>query len=163
MIQTIKRRFAVMKIDKSNTSYKLASDVAEIIKTQRITPHNVIKVSPFEMHMGRKPNTPLSNMHDLRRWSEDKVQIQKKGSPPKVTQKSLPRTLTNTHSPTQPETGAYSKPIELAKNNFIIRYKGVQRTIDKNTEKRIEQVARKTIRLATKLKNSKSLNKNIRP
>ena len=62
MIQTIKGRLAVMKIDKSNTSYKLASDVAEIIKTLRITPHGVTKISPFEAHMDRKPNTPLSNM-----------------------------------------------------------------------------------------------------
>ena len=169
MIQTIKRRLAVMKADQSNTPYKLASDVAEIIKTLTITPHGVTKISSFETHMGRKPNTPLSNiatnsssnnlnwesakhacldrknlskpplpaevMHDLQRWSEDEVQIQKKGSPPKVTHKSLARTLTNTHSPTQPETGAHSRPIELAKTKFNIRYKAVQKTIDKNNEK----------------------------
>ena len=69
-------------------------------------------------------------MHDLERWSEDEVQIRKKGSPPKVTHKPLPRTLTNRHSPTQPETGAYSKPIELAKNKLKIRCKGVQPTVD---------------------------------
>ena len=62
MIQTIKRKLAVMKIDQSNTPYKLASDVAEIIKLLRITPHGVTKFSPFEAHMGRKPNTPLSNI-----------------------------------------------------------------------------------------------------
>ena len=154
MIRTIKRRLAVMKKDQSNTPYKLASDVAEIIKTLRITPHGVTKISPFEAHMGRKPNTPLSNiatnsspntlnwesakhacldrkdlpkppvpaevMHDLKRWSEDEVQIQKKGSPPKVTHKSLPWTLTNTHSTTQPETSAHSRTIELAKNKLNI-------------------------------------------
>ena len=31
MIQTIKRRLAAMRIDPTNTAYKLASDVAEII------------------------------------------------------------------------------------------------------------------------------------
>ena len=62
MIQTIKRRLAVMRIDQTNTPYKLASDVAEITKTLRITPHDVTKFSPFEAHMGRKPNTPLSNI-----------------------------------------------------------------------------------------------------
>ena len=31
MIQTLKRKLAVMKIDQTNTPYKLASDVAEII------------------------------------------------------------------------------------------------------------------------------------
>ena len=96
-------------------------------------------------------------MHDLERWSEDEVQIRKKGSPPKVTHKSLPRTLTNRHSPTQPETGAYSKPTELDKNKLNIRYKGVQRTVDKNIEKRIEQVAQKTNRLATKVENPKTI------
>ena len=48
-----------MRIDKSNTPYKLASDVAEIIKSLRITTHGVTKTSPFEAHMGRKLNTPL--------------------------------------------------------------------------------------------------------
>ena len=54
-IETFKRRLAVMKIDQSNTPYKLASDVAEIIKTPKITPHGVTKISPFKAHMGRKP------------------------------------------------------------------------------------------------------------
>ena len=101
-------------------------------------------------------------MHDLKRWSEDEVQIQNKGSPHKVTLKSLPRTLTNTHSPTQPETGAQSSSIELAKNKLNIGYKGVQETIDKSFEKRIKQVARKTIRLATKVKNSKTLEQKFK-
>ena len=52
----------MMKIDKTKTPYKLASDVAEIIKTLGITPHGVTKMSPFEAHMGQKPNTPLSNV-----------------------------------------------------------------------------------------------------
>ena len=36
--------------------------MAEIIKALRITPHGVTKISPFEAHLGRKPNTPLSNL-----------------------------------------------------------------------------------------------------
>ena len=51
-----------MKIDKTKTPYKFASDVAEIIETLRITPHGVTKYSPFEAHMGRKPKTSLSNV-----------------------------------------------------------------------------------------------------
>ena len=62
MIQTLKRRLAVMRIDKKNTPYKFASDVAETIKTLRITPDSVTKISPFDAHMGRKPNTPLPNV-----------------------------------------------------------------------------------------------------
>ena len=56
LIQTLKRR-----LDPYNTPFKIASSVAEIIKTLRITPHGVTKVTPFEAHMGRKANTPLSN------------------------------------------------------------------------------------------------------
>ena len=51
-----------MRIDPSNAPYKLATEVAEIIKTLRITPNGVTKVSSFEAHMRRKPNTPLSNV-----------------------------------------------------------------------------------------------------
>ena len=140
MIQTINRRLAVMKINQSNTPYKLASDVAEIIKILIITPHSVTNFSPFEADMGRKPKTPLSNiatnsspnnlncesakqayldqtnltkpplpaevMHDLERWSEDEVKIRKKGSPPKVSHKPVPRTLTNIHQHSQKQVHA---------------------------------------------------------
>ena len=98
--------------------------------------------------MGRKPNTPLSNiatnsspnnlnwenakhacldrknlvkpplpaevMHDLERWSEDEVQIRKKETQQKVPHEPIPRTLENKHSSPQPDTGAYTKSIELA-------------------------------------------------
>ena len=36
------KNVVVMKIDQSNSPYKLASDVAEIIKTLRITPHHTV-------------------------------------------------------------------------------------------------------------------------
>ena len=39
-----------MKIDQSNMPYKLASDVAEIINTLRITPHGVTKI-PLLIHI----------------------------------------------------------------------------------------------------------------
>ena len=51
-----------MKIDKIKTPYKLASDMANTFKTLRITPHGVTKLSPFESHMDRKPNSSLSNV-----------------------------------------------------------------------------------------------------
>ena len=34
-----------MRIDKTNTPYKLASDLAEITKTLRITPHGITKLN----------------------------------------------------------------------------------------------------------------------
>ena len=62
LIRTLKSRLAIMKIDKNNKPYKLASDVAELIKTLRITPNATTKVTPFEAHFGRRPNTPLTNI-----------------------------------------------------------------------------------------------------
>ena len=62
LIRTLKTGLSIMKIDKNNTPYKLASDVAELIKTLRITPHATTKITPFEAHYGRKPNTPLTNI-----------------------------------------------------------------------------------------------------
>ena len=60
LIRTLNTRLSIMKIDKNNSPYKLASDVAELIKTLRITPHATTKVTAFEAHYGRKSNTPLS-------------------------------------------------------------------------------------------------------
>ena len=51
-----------MRIDPSSTPFKISSSVAEIIKTLRITPHGMTKITPFEAHMGRKSNTPISNI-----------------------------------------------------------------------------------------------------
>ena len=62
MIQTLKCRQSIIKIGQTNTQYKLASVVAEIKKTLRFTPHVVTKISSLEPNMGRKPNTPLSNV-----------------------------------------------------------------------------------------------------
>ena len=62
LIQTLKRQLGVIKIDLKNTPFKIASSVAENIKTLRITPRGVTKITPFEAHMSRKANTPLSNI-----------------------------------------------------------------------------------------------------
>ena len=62
LIGTLKSRLSVMKIDNRNKPYKLALDVAELIKTLRITPNATTKITPFEAHFDRKPNTPLSNI-----------------------------------------------------------------------------------------------------
>ena len=166
-----------MRIDKTNTPYKLASDVAEIIKTLRITPHGVRKISPFEAHMSQKPNTPLSKIATsstpnnlnwenakcacldrknltkpslLHKWSEDDVSIKEKDT-------TSPRTPNKLHnSPTSQETGAGLKVINIAKDKLHVSYKAIQTTIDAQTKKRIEQVARKINRIATKVKNPKT-------
>ena len=58
-----------MKIDTNNKSYKLASDVAELIKTLRITPHATTKTTPFDAHYWLKPNTPLGYICTLSKIS----------------------------------------------------------------------------------------------
>ena len=68
----------------------------------------------------------------------------------------MPKNLASTNSPTQQTSGAKSKVIDIAKDKLIVRYQGIQITVDKNTEKRIEKVARKTIRTATKVKDPKA-------
>ena len=91
-------------------------------------------------------------MHDLQRWSEDEVSINK---PDQKLQ--MPRYLTNPDVTTQQkDTGGKSKSIEIVKDKLNVRYKGLQTTLDKNTKKRIDQVARKTIRIATKVKDPRT-------
>ena len=58
-----------MKIDTNNKSYKLASDVAELIKKLRITPHATTKTTPFDAHYWLKPNTPLGYICTLSKIS----------------------------------------------------------------------------------------------
>ena len=62
LIRILKTRLSIMKIDKNISPYKIASDVAELIKTLCITPHTTTKITPFEVHYWRKPNTPLTNI-----------------------------------------------------------------------------------------------------
>ena len=69
----------------------------------------------------------------------------------------MPRDLTNSDLTTQQkETGAKSKAIKIVKDKLNVRYKGLQTTADKNTKKRIDQVARKTLRRASKVKDPRT-------
>ena len=36
--------------------------VSMAIKTIRQTPHNILKMTPFQLHYGRKPRTPITNL-----------------------------------------------------------------------------------------------------
>ena len=48
LLQTLKRRLGVITIDPNNTPFKIASSVAENIKTLGISPHGVKKIRPLE-------------------------------------------------------------------------------------------------------------------
>ena len=70
-------------------------------------------------------------MHDLQRWSEDEVSINKRDQ-----KLQMPRDLTNSDVTTQQkDTGAKSKAIELVKAKLNIRCKGLKTTVGKNTKK----------------------------
>ena len=62
LIQTIKRCLAVLDIDPNWSSETLSSRLANIIENIRLIPNRTTKITPFEAHFGRKPNTALSNM-----------------------------------------------------------------------------------------------------
>ena len=62
LIQTIKRRLAVLDIDPNWSSESLSSRLASIIENIRLIPNRTTKTTPFEAHFSRKPNTALPNM-----------------------------------------------------------------------------------------------------
>ena len=62
LIQTIKRKLGVMAIDPLWSSEDISSIVSNIIQSIRLIPNRITKVTPFEAHFGRKPNTALSNI-----------------------------------------------------------------------------------------------------
>ena len=62
LIQTIKRRLAVLDIDPNWSNTALANRLANIIKNIRLIPNTISKMTPFEAHFGRKPNTEISNI-----------------------------------------------------------------------------------------------------
>ena len=61
LIQTIKNRLACIKVEKSSTNdFHVKHALKIIIHQLRISKQKTTKISPFEAHFGRKPNTPLS-------------------------------------------------------------------------------------------------------
>ena len=61
LIQTIKNRLACIKEDKSaNNAFDVKYALKIIIHQLLICKQKTTKISPFEAHFGRKPNTPLS-------------------------------------------------------------------------------------------------------
>ena len=62
LIQTIKRRLAVLDIDPNWSNTTLTNRLASFIENIRLIPNTTIKISPFEAHFGRKPNTKISNI-----------------------------------------------------------------------------------------------------
>ena len=62
LIQTKKRRLALLDVDPNWSSVTLANRVAYLIENIRLIPNSTTKITPFEAHFGRKPNTEISNI-----------------------------------------------------------------------------------------------------
>ena len=88
-------------------------------------------------------------MHDLQQWSEDEVSINKQ-------QQLQPQSTEVDKAPKQTPGARRKRNIEINIDKLNNRYTGIQTSTDKNISKRLEQVARKSIRVATKVKDSKT-------
>ena len=62
LIKTIKRRLAALDIDPNWSNTTLTNRLANITENIRLIPNTTTKISPFEAHFGRKPNTEISNI-----------------------------------------------------------------------------------------------------
>ena len=63
LIQTMKRRLAVLDVDPYWSTVTLANRVANIIiENNRLIPNSTTKITPFEAHFGRKLITEISNI-----------------------------------------------------------------------------------------------------
>ena len=62
LIQTIKRRLAVLDMGPNWSNETLSTRLASIIENIRPIPNKTTRTTPFEAHFGRKPNTKLSNI-----------------------------------------------------------------------------------------------------
>ena len=82
------------------------------------------------------PSTPAELKHELQKGSGDEITIK-----PTIVKQSS--TLDNPQR---------SSALALEKEKLNLRSKGIQQKINPNIRKKIEQVARKTVRLATKVK-----------
>ena len=60
LIQTTKRKLGVMYIDPLWSSEDISTIVSNIIQNIRLISNRITKITPFEAHFGRKPNTALS-------------------------------------------------------------------------------------------------------
>ena len=89
-------------------------------------------------------------MDDLQRWSDDKVSIKRRTPLPANLQIKI-------KSPPQQAWGAKTRrAIDIIKDELNVRYQGVHAPVDKSTKKTLEQTARKTVQIATKVKYPKT-------
>ena len=65
LIQTAKRRLTFMKLANNNSTFTNKESIKSIVHQLRISKQKATKVTIFQAHLGRKPNTPLSNISTI--------------------------------------------------------------------------------------------------
>ena len=70
LIQTIKRRLNCKKLGNRNNTLINNDAIKSILYQLRICKKKTTKVTPFQAHFGRKPNTPLSNLSTIPKSSD---------------------------------------------------------------------------------------------
>ena len=62
LIQTLKRLLALIDIDEKWSKETLANKISAIIENIKLIPNTINKITPFEAHFGRNPNTQASSV-----------------------------------------------------------------------------------------------------
>ena len=62
LLQTLKRRLSAINVDNNWSKETLANKISAIIENIKLIPNTTTKMTPFEGHFGRKPNTQTSNI-----------------------------------------------------------------------------------------------------
>ena len=94
------------------------------------------------------PSTPAELKHELQKWSGDEITIKHRIHEPTIFKQSS--TLNNSQ---RSSAGVKARrALALEKDILNLRSEWIQQKINPNIRKKIEQVARKTVRLATKVK-----------
>ena len=101
-----------------------------------------------------KSPLPAEIMYDLQHWSEDEVSIKQR-------QQLHPQSIGAEETSKQTLATKRKRNIAIKIDKINNRYKGIQTFTDKNISKRLDQVARKKIRMATKVKDPKIFQQNM--
>ena len=91
-------------------------------------------------------------MHDVQKWSEDELCI-KRRIPEPIVAVNTGIVDNQPHTTTGVKT---RKAVAPEKETLNLRYKGIKQQTDHIIKKKVEPVTRKTIRLATKVKDPKT-------
>ena len=123
--------------------------------TTNNSPYNLFWENAKHACLDRKnlthPPIPAEILHDLQRWLEDELSI-KRRIPEPIAAENTGTVDNQPHTNTGVKT---RRTLALEKEKLNLRYKGFTIKLTRKKEK-VEQVARKTVTLATNVKDPKT-------